>query len=275
MSYKTILVQTDYDDRCAVRIEVAARLAKQLDAHLVALYTELPFVFPAYLMQESREIEEAQQKAAAEAMAGTKAVYNKQLSISGFKNAEWRTTTSFPVDAVTMQARYADLVVVGQKKPSEDSNITRGIPAQLVLAVCRPVLIIPYTGSFLGIGRRILVAWNASREATRAITDALPLLKRADSVNLISLSPKHGTEEGIPDDEIIQYLARHEVNVEFLSDHAADIDVGNVLLSRAAELSADLLVMGGYGHSRLREWVLGGATRTILDTMTVPVLMSH
>jgi len=275
MCYKTILVHTDQDERCAVRVEVAIRMAKQHDAHLIALYTQRPFVLPGYLMQVGKEIEEVQQKAAAEAMARTRAVYNNLVSSMGIKCSEWRSTVNSPVDAVIMQARYADLVVVGQTSPSEVSNNTKGIPAQLVLAVCRPVLILPYAGSFHSIGRRILVAWNESREATRAITDALPLLKCADSVKLISLSPKHGAREDIAVTDIVQYLARHEIKVEVLSDHVVDIDVGCILLSRAADLSADLLVMGGYGHSRLREWVLGGATRTILDSMTVPVLMSH
>ena len=275
MSYKTILVHCDHGNHCAVGIEVAIRLAKQYDAHLIALYTQPPFVLPGYLMQSGQEIDEVQKKAAAEDMARAKAAYTNQVSNMGFKNAEWRSMIDSPVDAVTMQARCADLVVVGQRAFSEGSNITKSIPAQLVLASCRPVMIVPSSGSFLSIGRRILVAWNASREAARAITDALPLLKSAESVNLIALSPKHGSREPVPVDDIVHYLERHEVTTKVLSDHVADIDVGNMLLSRAADLGTDLLVMGGYGHSRLREWVLGGATRTILDSMTVPVLMSH
>jgi len=275
MSYKTILVHADHDNRCAVRVEAAIHLAKQHDAHLTALYAHAPFVLPGYLMQVEKEIGAVQQKKSAESMARARASFNNLVSSMGFNNAEWLPMVKSPVDALTMQARYADLVVVGQKNPSEDSNMAKGIPAQLVLAICRPVLMVPYTGSFLSIGHRVLVAWNESREAARAITDALPLLKRADSVTLMALSRKHGAHGDIVVTDIVQYLGRHGIKVEVLSDHAADVDVGNVLLSRAADLSADLLIMGGYGHSRLREWVLGGATRTILDTMTIPVLMSH
>jgi nucleotide-binding universal stress UspA family protein len=275
MSYKTILVHADRSKRSAVCIEVAIRMATQHDAHLIALYAQEPFVFPGYLIQAGQEVSEVQRKAAAEAMALTKADFNNQASSMGFKNTEWRSIIDFPVDALAMQARYADLVVVGQREPSDNSNIPKDFPAQLVLAAGRPALIIPYAGSFLSIGRRILVAWNASREATRAITDALPLLKRADSVNLITLSPKHGTQGDIPVDDIVRYLECHSVHVELSAEHADNIDVGNALLSRVTDLSADLLVMGGYGHSRLRELVLGGATRVILESMTVPVLMSH
>jgi nucleotide-binding universal stress UspA family protein len=275
MSYKTILVHADRGNRSAVSIEIAIRMAKQYDAHLIALYTQEPFVLPGYLMQAGLEISEAQNKAAAEEMASAKMAYNNQASSMGFKNTEWRSTVDYPVNAVAMLAQYADLVITGQRDPSDKPKIINDFPAQLVLAAGRPVLILPYSGSFLSIGSRILVAWNASREATRAITDALPLLKRADSVNLITISSKRGTHGDIPVDDIVRYLARHDVNVEVSTEHVADIDVGCTLLSRAADLSADLLVMGGYGHSRLREWVLGGATRLILDSMTVPVLMSH
>jgi len=275
MSYKTILVHAGRGNRSAVCIEVAIRMAKQHDAYLVTIYVQEPFFFPGYLMQAGQEISEAQKKVAAEEMASAKAVYNQQASSVGFKNTEWRSTVDFPVNALAMQARYADLVIVGQTDFSDKSNMSKDFPAQLALAAGRPVLILPYAGSFLSIGSRILIAWNASREATRAITDALPLLKRADSVNLIAISPKRDTQGRIAVDDIVHYLARHGVNVKVSTEHVADIDVGNALLSRSADISADLLVMGGYGHSRLSEWVLGGATRTILESMTVPVLMSH
>lgn len=275
MNYKTILVHTDYGKRTAVCIEVAIRMAMQYEAHLIALYTREPFILPADLIQAGEEIIKAQEKFAAEEMARVKAVYNNQASSMGFKNTEWRYALGYPVDTVAKQARYADLVVVGQPDSSDKTNMTKDFTAELVLAVGRPVLILPYTGSFLNIGSRILIAWNASREAVRAITDALPLLKRADSVNLITLSSKHDAQSHIPADDIVLYLSRHGVHVEVSKDHVTDIDVGNAILSCAADLNSDLLVMGGYGRSRLREWVLGGATRTILESMPVPVLMSH
>ena len=275
MSYKTILVHAGRGNSSSVCNEVAIHMAKQHDAYLVANYTQEPFVLPGYLMQAGQQISEAQKKFAEEEMANAKAVYNNQAASMGFKNTEWRSTIDFPVNAVAKQARYADLVIVGQTDFSDNSNTSKDFPAQLVLAAGRPVLILPYAGSFLSLGSRILIAWNASREATRAITDALPLLKRADCVNLIEISPKHDSQARIAVDDIVHYLARHGVNVKVSTEHIANIDVGNALLSRSADISADLLVMGCYGHSRLSEWVLGGATRTILESMTVPVLMSH
>jgi nucleotide-binding universal stress UspA family protein len=137
------------------------------------------------------------------------------------------------------------------------------------------VLIVPRYGVFGTVGERVLIAWNGSREATRAAHDALPLLKRATKVTVLSIDPDHDSQRRVPSADITLHLARHGVAAEADSTVALDIAVGDVLLSRAADLGADLIVMGGYGHSRVREMVLGGATRHLLQHMTVPVLMSH
>lgn len=276
MSYKTILVHIDPGKRCSARVEVAIRLARQHDAHLVALHALAPFEPPGYVMAEmGPAIIEAQRRVAATEMARTEAEFTKQASAAGLRNIEWRTAIDDPVEAMTLHARYADLVVIGQAESSDDSHIAADFPERLVLAAGRPVLVLPSVGSFATIGKRILVAWNPSREATRAITDAIPLLRLADNVHVMAVNPKAGEHGTVPGADIGLYLARHGVRVEIKTDHGAEIDVGNELLSRAADLDADLIVMGAYGHSRLKEWVLGGATRTILESMTAPVLMSH
>ena len=127
-------------------------------------------------------------------------------------------------------------------------------------------------------GKRVLVAWDSSREAARAVNDSLPLLARADAVHVVSINPrghKPGELDRLPGADICLQLARHGVKAEAQHLVATDIEVGDLLLSRAADMGADLLVMGAYGHSRWREIVLGGATRQILGEMTVPVIMSH
>jgi nucleotide-binding universal stress UspA family protein len=276
MSYKTILVYIDPGKRCAARLEVAIGLAIQYDAHLVALYALAPLVLPGYLMaQVGGEILQAQQQAARSEMARVEADFTRLTTTAGLRNVEWRTAHDDPAGAVTLHARYADLIVIGQGDAEDSVDISADFAARVVLAAGRPVLILPSFGSFPSIGKRILVAWNASREATRAVTDAIPLLKLADKVNVMAVGPGYGQHGKIPGADIGLYLARHGVRVDVAMDPGAEIDVGNELLSRAADLSADLIVMGGYGHSRLKEWVLGGATRTILESMTVPVLMSH
>jgi nucleotide-binding universal stress UspA family protein len=276
MSYKTILVHIDTGSHCATRVEVAIRLARQHDAHLVALHAIAPFEPPGYVMAEmGPAIIEAQQHAAAAEMARTEAAFTKQASAAGFGNMEWRTAIDDAVDAMTLHARYADLVVIGQADASDGSHTAADFPERLVLAAGRPVLILPSAGAFPSLGKRILVAWNPSREATRAVTDAIPLLRLAENVQVMAVNPRSGEHGNVAGADIGLYLARHGVRVEVKSDRGAEIDVGNELLSRAADLDADLIVMGGYGHSRLKEWILGGATRTILQSMTVPVLMSH
>ena len=178
--------------------------------------------------------------------------------------------------AVTMHARYADLVVIGQPNPDEGSGVEPGFAHRLVLAAGRPVLAVPYAGEFKTIGKRVLVAWNAGREATRAVTDAIPLLRTADEVTVTAVRPGRTPGHGeVPGADIGLYLSRHGVRVKVAAIEATDIDVGNELLSRAADRSCDLIVMGAYGHSRVSELVLGGVTRTLFDSMTVPVLMSH
>ena len=276
MGYKTILVHIAPGKRCSLRVDVSLRLAQQHDAHLVALYTVTQFEVSGYVMAElGPAIVESQKNAAAAEMARSEGEFTQQATAAGLRNIEWRTAADDPVDAMTLHARYADLAVIGQADASDGSNIAADFPERLVLAAGRPVLILPSVGSFGTIGKRVLIAWNPSREATRAVTDAIPLLQRADKVHVMAVNPKAGEHGNVPGADIGLYLARHGVRVEVKTDHGAEIDVGNELLSRAADLDADLIVMGGYGHSRLKEWVLGGATRTILESMTAPILMSH
>jgi nucleotide-binding universal stress UspA family protein len=243
-----------------VRLDLAIKLAMKYDASLVALHALSPFIAQGYIMdQMGQEVIAAQKKAATELIAKTEEGLRKHTSSLDFENIEWLSSFDEPLDAMCAHAKYADLVVIGQSDPSDDSGTQLDFPQRLILSAGRPVLIFPKIGSFSTVGKNIIVAWNASREATRAVTDAIPLLKRAEN----------------PGTEIANYLAQHEVNVDVLRNPGGRIDIGNELLSRAADISADLIVMGGYGHSRLREWVLGGATRTILESMTIPVLMSH
>jgi len=166
-------------------------------------------------------------------------------------------------------------VVVGQTDPSDGSGVLPDFPHQLVLTVGRPVLLVPYAGRFETLGRRILLAWNAGREATRATTDAIPFLRDAEEVNVVAVNPAGRQHGEVPGADIGLYLARHGVRVKVSNVQATEIDVGNQLLSSAADLSSDLIVMGAYGHSRFAELVLGGVTRTMLESMTVPVLMTH
>ena len=139
----------------------------------------------------------------------------------------------------------------------------------------RPVLIVPYIQQAGLKLDRVLVCWDGSRTAARATADALPLLAKAETTEVITVTDGAGDQDEIPGFDIAKHLARHGIKVELKRIVRGDVDVPNIILSHAADTSADLIVMGGYGHSRLREFVLGGATRGLLQSMTVPTFMSH
>jgi nucleotide-binding universal stress UspA family protein len=274
MTIQTILVHVDDTKNCAARLDVALKLAVSCKAHLTGLHVVAPVYVPPYMAAElGSEIFETQKRVAAEVSAAAEGLFKKTVQKADVAS-EWRRDDGYPGEVVAMHARYADITVVGQNDPNAGAN---DIAETVVLDSGRPTLVVPYAGRFERLGERVLVAWNASREAARAVSDALPLLTRAKSVTVMAVNPKSGpTAHGdVPGADISLFLARHDVKTEATQVFADDIDVGDMLLSRAADLGSDLLVMGAYGRSRLTELVLGGATRHILQQMTIPVLMSH
>jgi nucleotide-binding universal stress UspA family protein len=276
VNYKSILVHLDNGARAAARLEIAVKLARQHNAHLVGLHALTLFSLPSYALAEAgNSILDFQRRSAAESAQRARTLFTRAVESEGLPSTEWRQSSDDALEAVALHARYADLVVVGQADPGDDGGVAPEFPAMLTLAAGRPVMIVPYVGRFETVGKRILVAWNAGRESTRALTDALPQLRLADTVSVVAFNPRGPDHGQVPGADIGLYLARHGVPVEVSHYRAEDIDTGNQLLSRAADLGSDLIVMGAYGHSRLRETVMGGVTRTILESMTVPVLMSH
>jgi nucleotide-binding universal stress UspA family protein len=277
MDYKTILVHLDAGRTMAKRLDLALELARRHDAHLVCLYA-LSTAPATSLAAEAGEIfRDAQKRVQAEMLAAARRTYDDCVRRAGHAKVEWRATAEDALGVVTLHARYADLIVIGQKNEEWPSGVGKEFEERLVLACGRPVLVVPYAHEGRTLGETVVVAWNAGREATRAVSDALPLLARARQVQVIAFNPKRGGDAhgDLPGGDIALHLARHGVKVTVSSQEASDIDVGNLLLSRAFDYSADLIVMGAYGHSRLQELVMGGVTRTLLRSMTVPVLMSH
>jgi len=274
MSYKTIIVHVDQSKHAAARIRLAAELALSHEAHLVgAAMTGISrFIYPDGTISLDTIISELRDAANVDLDQFEEIV--KKLGVPSY---ERRLTEDDAAGGLAMQARYADLVVVSQTDRSETGDAGAGdIPEYVALNSARPVLAIPYAGRFENPGRNVLIAWDGSMEATRAVTNALPLLRRARQVtvvlfNVSRFSGVHGQEPGA---DIALYLARHGVKVS-VSSEFTELDIGNALLSLAADKGADLLVMGSYGHTRFREVLLGGVTQTILKTMTLPVLMSH
>jgi nucleotide-binding universal stress UspA family protein len=284
MGFKDILVALDTARPARGRVELAARLAERFDAHLIGLHTALPAdpphrrgyfdYFDASLLGPLyRDLAE---KTRTEAET-TRHLFEEIASRHGL-SAEWRSAAGLPSATTALHGRYVDLIVLGQPDPDDTQAVLfRPMPEEVVLAVGRPILVVPYAGNWEEIGQRVLVGWDSSREATRAINDAMPLLAGAEAVTVLAVDPAGGPagHGEVPGADIALHLARHGVEATIEATVSAGIGAGNTLLSRASDLGADLLVMGAYGHSRVRELLLGGATRTILESMTLPILMAH
>ncbi len=274
---KDIVVHIDRLPECPERLKAAIRLAQAHGAHLTGSYAIPRSRIPNYLeVQIPKEI--LDQAAATRLEDATAARENFEKACrAGDIAYEWRQAEGPTVETLALNARYADLAIVGQRNPDSEDFEVDEMPDRFILAAGRPALVVPYAGSFAEIGRTVVVAWDASRLATRAVNDALPILRKAAKVYLLAINPVGGREGhgAVPCADIGLHLARHGVKAEASSIHVDDLDIGDALLSRAADFGADLIVMGAYGHSRWRELVLGGVTRHLLDHMTAPVFMSH
>lgn len=278
MTYKTILVHLNDKRRAEALLEPAAELASRYNAHLIGMhvYASVP-ASPVAIPYGSKvlgSIAGAERKETEELAA----VFSRMTAKKPFV-AEWRAVKVPHVDlaAVVMDhGRAADLIIAGQTDPDWDLSPLMDFPERLALESGRPVLVVPYAGRYAGIGRNIVVAWKPSRESARAVFDALPMLAAAEKVHILEVKERGDAGTGLaPDTTIAATLARHGIKPSVHTSVAADISIGDEILSRLADLDADLLVMGAYGHSRMRELVFGGATRHIARHMTVPTLLSH
>jgi len=275
MGFQDVLVIVDTDPACASRIDVARRIAEAQEAHLTGLHL-MPGPVPISLeVPVPSSIEAVRQRELEMAAARAAALFGDRTRGTTART-EWRLAQGYAPDNATTHARYADLTILAQALDVGDASADlASLPADLVLAVGRPILVVPRYGAFPTVGDNVLVAWNASREATRAVHDALPLLRRARKVTVLSIDPDGSGPPRIPGADIALHLARHGAPVQTAALSGADIAVGDLLLSYAADHEIDLIVMGAYGHTRLREVILGGATRHLLRSMSVPVFMSH
>lgn len=281
MGYRTILINYQDPDRAEAQTEAGIALAQASGAHLIGFYAipKVQYFYATAAVQIATEVFEAEQKFFQDQAERIRSVFQREMP--GDVESEWRCVEAQgPVTTNTTveHGLRADLIITGQVNPDQGLEGEVGAPERLVMESGRPVLMLPYAGRPKTLGRNILVAWNGTREAARAIADALPLLKAAKQVKLLWINPSEGDGgrgTGTPGSEMAANLSRHGVKVEASHTVAKQIGVGDELLSRAADQGADLIVMGAYGHSRVREYVFGGATHHILRHMTVPVLMSH
>jgi len=279
MGYRFFFVQVDDNDQSDRRIKVAARLARLHDAELQGVYVTparemTPFtsaILPdSVVAQRLRDTGEAQARAEQRFRAGAAA---EQLAA-----VAWSAPAGPALDAAVAHARRADIVVAGQPLPEgEHAGFASELLYGMLMQAGRPLLVVPHSGDYPVVGQHVLIAWKETRESARAVSDALPLLKRAEKVVVMPVSSPGDSYSGDAQSVagIAAWLARHGIAAKVRAEVADDIDVGNLLLSRASDLATDLLVMGAYSRGRLAERVAGGVTRVILESMTVPVLMSH
>ncbi len=276
MSYKTILMHLNHEQRTKQVLAAGNQIATAFGAHLIGLH-----VFPAYRLRPPIPVplgRDVLGNITAQVNAETgriKAQFDDATAGHPFV-AEWRSITSErrdPAEIVMDHGRAADLIIASQADRSWPLSPILDFPDRLAVESGRPVLVVPTSGLFEHLPKTITLAWNGRREAARAVADAMPLLKKAEQVHVLSVTGD--TNEGsLPDTELAASLARHGVNVSVNTLQASDATTGEEIARRAAERS-ELLVMGAYGHSRLREFVLGGVTRHMLRSMTIPVIFSH
>lgn len=280
MPYKSLLMHVEQGAQHTSVIDTGLRLAIEFGAHLTALHLYVPshLAYAAYaeypvwggVTALQREVDQARRHD-----ASLKAEFEELADRSGASQTEWRFHSGELAETVALHGRYADLVLLGQHDPRDKASRSGfDTPAEVALLSSRPVLILPYDTNLDTLGKRVVLAWNASREVTRAAAAALPLLKRAQAVDVVVVESEgqpHGEEPGA---DIALYLSRHGVKASVMRLPPGELRVSETLLSAVAERGADLLCMGVYGHPRLRELVLGGTTYELMRHMTVPTLIA-
>jgi nucleotide-binding universal stress UspA family protein len=279
MTYKDLLVHLDDSESCTRRVAAAVRLAAAHGAHLTGFYpiVEIPLL-NAIRERIPRDIRAGM---AAEAQAHAEAALQRFRAAAESAGVAHATRTDHALTTTLarvlgMHARHADVLVLGQASPVEQP-VGGSLPQEVVLLSGRALLVVPHDWVPGPLGERVLIAWDASREAARGVSEALPVLDRAASVLVACINPESTPlgRGGLPGVDIASHLARHGIEAELRSIEVDRMDAGEALLSLAADTRRDLLVMGAYARSRLRQLVLGGVTRTVLERMTVPVLMAH
>lgn len=280
MSYRSILVHLDETPRCAVRTEIAASLALAHHAHLRGLAPTGLVNLPAGVSQlasGSPNYLELAQASLNERAGALVREFEQRVRAIGVESFDGRIDEDDTVPSLVQHAGVHDLVVLGQTDRSAPSaTLEIAAAEQVLMHGGTATLVVPAVGRYERIGQNVMVAWNATRESARALHDAMPLLQRARLVHLICLEResdlRHVTRLQVNDAR--DWLVRHGVELHIHQESVRG-DVGEALLLRAEDLGADLVVMGGYGHSRMAEFLLGGVTRRLLAQMTMPILLSH
>jgi nucleotide-binding universal stress UspA family protein len=286
MKLRDLVVLLDGSIRDEAKLAVAVELVRRHDAHLTGLCplelllpADMSFALGGYpdlwaLPEFANKIEgEARTKAAL-----IEGPFREMLRREGLKG-DWLLETGPLIEAVTRRTRAADLVVVGQADPDHPlPPVARTLVEDILMTAGRPLLLVPYAGRFKSVGTNALIGWTPTRESARAVHDALPLLNPSGKVTVVTVELPGSASDtrAMPAADIAGHLVRHGLAVTAARTFVSDgLSAADALLDYASDIDADLLVVGGYGHSRTREMIMGGVTRDLLQHMTLPVLMSH
>ncbi|MDH3609384.1 MAG: universal stress protein [Gammaproteobacteria bacterium] len=279
MPIKDILVLCDAGEANDYRVETALLLAKVYQAHLTGLHL-IPYpVIPVYgggfpdaiPYLSSEQLEQSQNTANA-----LKDKFKKKAADLEVP-CDWKSIDGVDVRYIIDSARYTDVVIVPQGYCRYGEDNTQKIDDYLSIHLGRPLIVTPDLKKVFNLPKRVVIAWNESHEAARAVHDALPFLQYAEQIQVVSVaaSAKQEKKYMIYDDDLRKHLSHHGIDVEVRSLDPASKGTGKTILESALEYDADLIVMGAYGHTRLKEIVLGGATKYLLRHSTVPLFLSH
>ena len=279
MDFKNILLHLDHSSGCKNRLETAFALAKKYDALITGLFVVPDYVVPSYVEAQISVdlITDVTEKALARARE-TLTDYEKMADDAGAR-MEAHVLEGQVIPILREHTKYADLLMLGQDQPDDPDNASYGLADALLFEGACPCMVVPHSGKLAVPGKRVLLTWNASRESARALREAMPILSGAEDVVVLSSEPDDADVEiarGHPHaDELARFLESH--GIESVSSGIADLDVStsDAILGQAAEMNADLIVMGAYGHARLREIILGGVTRDLLKQSPVPLFLAH
>ncbi len=287
MALKDLLVYVDQTPSAIVRLRLAVDLAGRLGSRLAALFVkewnqgqlherkaaELGLASALQVQNLDRRVGASIERAAEQLRATL-----EQLGAERGLAVEWRCVEGSPALVVPQQARSADLCILGHDSSADSDSVDYSFSEEVLFVTGRPVLFVPTSGAFTTLGRHVAVAWNSSRAAARTLDDAMPLIESCERTTVLAVNPAdHPGRHGVPSpDHIVEQLGRHGASVDVVKiENVAGQSIADVLQARARDIGADLVVAGAFGQTRLRERLLGGVTRDLLERMIVPLLLSH
>jgi len=276
---KNLLIHLDHSTGCQNRLQTAFALARDFEAEITGLFVVPDYIVPSYVEAQISVdlIADVTEKAIARAEE-TLEGYRKLADKAGVK-MQARVVEGQVIPILREHSKYADLLLLGQDQPDDPDNASYGLADALLFEGGCACLVVPHSGKLAAPGKRILLTWNASRESAHAMRAAMPLLARAETVVVLSSEPDYldaETARGHPHaEELMHFLKSHGIESTSGGIDDPGLAAGEAILAQAAEMNADMIVMGAYGHARLREIILGGVTRDLLKQSPVPLLLDH